>query len=150
MKKYIIILTALLSIVSCNKKDNCKETQMATKQFDSEYGCSDSKHTLKIDLVNNVTIIRDKTTYDSEVSGGCHPVVDFTVYDLVIGKQSTEFLNDTITYDLRNACPDNTLTLTVNIIQSSVAEKDTVVYHALIPKIEDQGNLTVSLILKQQ
>jgi hypothetical protein len=150
MKKYIIILTALLSIVSCNKKDNCIETQMTTKQFDSEYGCSDSKNTLKIDLVNNVTVIRDKTTYDSEVSGGCHPEIDFSVYDLVIGKQSIDYPNDTITYDLRNACPDNILTLTVNLIQSSVAEKDTVVYHALIPKIEDQGNLTVNLILTQE
>ncbi len=148
MKNRIIILAVLLIIVSCNKKDNCKEVLMSTMQFDNEYGCTDTKYNLKVDLVNSAIIIRDKAAYDSEISGDCHPTIDFSAYDLVIGKQSTDNMNDTILYDLRTTCPDDKLTLTVNIVQKDITGADTVVYHALIPKLTDNGTLNVIVFIK--
>jgi hypothetical protein len=148
MNNRIIFLVILLVIASCSKKDNCKEVLMSTKQFDTGYGCVNTKYTLKINLINSVTIIRDQTAYDNTVSGVCHPTIDFSAYDLVIGKQSTDNMNDTILYDLRTICPDDELTLTVNIVQKDITGPDTVVYHALIPKLIDNGTLNVSIIIK--
>jgi hypothetical protein len=119
-----------------------------SKHFESDYGCADTRHTLIINLTNNCTIIRSKETYDSQVSGICHPDIDFTLYDLVIGKQSSGNNNDTITYDLRRTCPDNKLTLIVDIIQGLVTIPDNVVYHALIPKLGDEESLNIQVNLK--
>lgn len=91
-----------------------------------------------IDITNTYTIIRSKETYDAIVTGDCHPPIDFSIYDLVIGKQSSGNENDTIKYDLRRTCPDNELTLNVDIIKSLMTRPDNVVYHAVIPKLGDE------------
>jgi hypothetical protein len=148
MKNSVLILTVLLSILSCTKKDDCKEQLMTLKHFESDYGCADTRHSLIINLTDECTIIRSKEAYDSQVTGDCHPEIDFTLFDLVIGKQSSGNNNDTITYDLRTTCPDNELTLTVDIIQGLLTVPDSVVYHALIPKMGDGESLNVQISIK--
>ena len=147
--KYITLISLfLVCVLSCKKKDNCKEELISAKQFDTDYGCTDTKHTLVVDLINNVTVIRSKESYDSKVTGPCHPVIDFNAYDLVIGKQSSANLNDTIIYDYRRACPGNELTLTVDIVQSAVTMPDNVTYHLLIPKVGDEENLNIKINIR--
>jgi hypothetical protein len=142
--KYSILLSLFLFciLISC-KKNNCDEKTITTKHLESEYGCVNTKHSLVIDLVNDCKIIRSKEAYDSEVSGTCHPDIDFSLFDLVIGKQASGNWNDTILYDYRTACPDNELTLTVDIIQSAMTTPDNVVYHALIPKLGNEKTLNI-------
>ncbi len=147
MKNVIIICVVFTCILSC-KKDSCKEEPIIAKHFEAEYGCVNTKHGLNIDLVNNFTVIRSTDAYDSQVSGTCHPEIDFSSYDLIIGKQSSAYLNDTITYDYKRACPDMELTLSVDIIQSSQIQPDTVVYHALVPKIGDQETLNLMITVR--
>ena len=89
MKNSFYIIAFLLCILSCSKKDNCKEELLTIKHFETENGCINTRFSLQIDLNNECTIIRSKDTYDSKVTGICHPSIDFTIYDLVIGKQST-------------------------------------------------------------
>jgi hypothetical protein len=101
-----------------------------------------------VDLENSGNLIRSKEAYDSEVTGPCHPDIDFTKFDMIIGKQSSDNVNDTILYDYRSACPDNELTLTVDIIQSDVTGPDNVVYHAIIPKLGDEETLYIIVNVK--
>jgi len=143
MKNSFYIIAFLLCILSCSKKDNCKEELLTIKHFETENGCINTRFSLQIDLNNECTIIRSKDTYDSKVTGICHPSIDFTIYDLVIGKQSTGNFNDTILYDLSRTCPEKSLTLTVDVIQSDLTQPSTVTYHALIPKLSDEENLNV-------
>jgi hypothetical protein len=150
MKKHFIFLVLIAAAMSCMKDEKCRETPYPVSQFENEYGCTDTKHSLKIDLLNAVKIIRDKATYDNEVGGDCHPDINFDAYDLVIGRQVTDNINDTITYELKNTCPDNVLTLTVNMIQSPAAGPDTLIYHALVQKLQSQGNMTVNLLLTEE
>jgi hypothetical protein len=145
MKNTIIICAFLLCILSCSKKDDCKEEQMTVKHFETEYGCENTRFTLQIDLNNDCTIIRSKEAYDSKVAGICHPEIDFSLYDLVIGKQSSGFWNDTILYDLRRTCPEKELTLTIELHQLEVTTPSTVVYHALIPKLGDEEILNIQI-----
>ena len=148
MKKTILISAILIFFLSCSKKDNCNEEQLLTKHFEMEYGCPDTKFTLQINLTNDAKIIRSTEEYDAQVSGSCHPAVDFSAYDLVIGRQSTGNYNDTILYDLKRTCPDKELLLTVDVIQSDLTMPSTVTYHALIPKLGDEEKLNVMVNVK--
>jgi hypothetical protein len=147
MKYLIASLALLVGLSSCNKND-CKEELRPVKHFESEFGCVNTKHDLLVDVTNNVIVIRTKEDYDSKVSGTCHPDIDFSLYDLVIGKQVTTYMNDTIIYDYRIACPENKLTLTFNIVQSDVNVADSVVFHAMIPKLGDEEPLYINVIVK--
>ena len=147
--KYSPIFTIILlsTLISC-KKNDCNEKILTTKHLESDYGCVNTKYSLVVDLQNNGKIIRSKEAYDTEVSGPCHPDIDFSKYDLVIGKQSSGNENDTILYDYRTACPDNEPTMTVDIIQSAAARPDNVVYHAIIPKLGDEETLQIIVNVK--
>lgn len=117
----------------------CKEGKVTLHYLD----CDNPKYELNIDISNDYTIIRSQDIYDSEVTGMCHPSVDFSKYDLVIGSQSSGNENHTIKYDLRRICPENVLVLTVDIIQSAATRPDNVVYHALIPKLSNSEQINV-------
>ena len=142
--KAIFIFTLLILFISCSENDDCEEIQLTVNHFD----CENTKYSLDIDIVNDYTIIRSQVTYDNKVSGDCHPSMDFSQYDLLIGKQSSGNENDTIKYDLRRVCPDHKLILTIDIIQSDATRPDNVVYHALIPKLGDEETLTVTINLQ--
>jgi hypothetical protein len=147
--KYSLILTIiLLSIFTYCKKNDCNEKLLTTKHLESDYGCENTKYSLVVDLQNNGKIIRSKEAYDNEVTGPCHPDIDFSKYDLVIGKQSSGNENDTILYDYRSVCPNNEPTLTVDIIQSGATRPDNVVYHAIIPKLDDEETLHIIVNVK--
>ena len=142
MKYLTIFLTCILAFNSC-KRDNCKDELRTIKNLETEYGCVNTRHSLQINLSNDFSIIRSKTSYDNLVTGSCHPEINFSIYDLVIGKQFMGNLCDTIFYDFRKVCPKNELTLTINIRQSALTQPDNVVFHALIPKLGDEESLTV-------
>ena len=141
MKNIILIFTLLLVSTSCSQKNECQEEQLTVHHFNCDY----AKYSLHIDITNKYTIIRSKETYDSIVTGDCHPTIDFSIYDLVIGKQSSGNENDTIKYDLRRTCPGNDLILNVDIIQSLMTRPDNVIYHALIPKQDDKEAIRIKI-----
>jgi hypothetical protein len=146
MKFSIIAIISLLAILSsCHV---CRESVIATKHFETEFGCPDTKHTIEIDLTDQCTLIQTKADYDNQVSGTCHPEIDFDSYYLVIGKQSTPNEVDTIYYDYGISCPENELTLKVDIVQGAAAVPDNVVYHALIPKQKDGGTIVININVK--
>jgi len=144
MKNLTLIFVLLFACLACNQIKVCEEIQLATHHID----CENTKYSLKINIQNEYTIIRSKEAYDSKVTGDCHPTIDFSLYDLVIGRQSSGNENDTIKYDLRRTCPYNELTLNVDIIQSDATRPDNVVYHALIPKLGDEETLKIKINVK--
>lgn len=146
MKFNIIATISLLGILSsCHV---CRESVIPIKHFETDYGCPDTKHTLEIALTDKCTLIQTKADYDNQVSGSCHPDIDFNTYDLVIGKQSTPREVDTIYYDYGIACPENDLTLNVEIVEGDADSPDVVVYHALIPKQANSGTIVINLKVK--
>ena len=148
MKNTILLGVLFICIMSCTKKDDCKEEIMNVKNFETDYGCVNTRFSLIVNLNNECTIIRSKEAYDSQVSGPCHPEIDFSQYDLVIGKQSTGNFNDTVLYDFRRTCPDKKLTLTIDVIQLDITQPSTIVYHTLIPKLGDEETLNIVINIK--
>lgn len=148
MKNIIFFSALLICILSCSKKNDCREEVMSVKNFETDFGCTNTRFSLIVNLTNECTIIRSKESYDSQVSGTCHPEIDFSLYDLVIGKQSTGNFNDTVLFDLRKTCPDKELTLTIDVIQLDITQPSTIVYHALIPKLGDEESLKILINIK--
>lgn len=148
MKYSLLLSIILLTILTFCRKNDCNDKILTAKYLESDYGCENTKYSLMIDIQNNNKIIRSKEAYDSEVAGPCHPDIDFSKYDLVIGKQSSGNENDTILYDYRWVCPIYEPTLTVDIIQSDVTRSDNVVYHAIIPKLGDEETLHIIVNVK--
>jgi len=148
MKKTILLSALLICIMSCTKKDDCKEDIINIKNFETDYGCVNTRFGLNVNLNNECTVIRSKEDYDNQVSGDCHPDIDFSQYDLVIGKQSTGNFNDTVLFDFRRTCPDKKLTLTIDVIQLDITQPSTIVYHTLIPKLGDEEALNIVINIK--
>jgi hypothetical protein len=145
MKTTVIISLMLVCLLSCSKKDDCKEEKISFRNFDRDYGCKNTKNTLQLNLNDDITILRSKESYDNVVSGSCHPDIDFSLYDLVIGKLMVSNVNDTIRYDLQRTCPGSKLELLIDLVQLDVAQPSTIVYHAIIPKMGDEETLNIHL-----
>ena len=135
----------LICIFFSCKKNDCVVRSIGITHLETEYGCLNTKYTLVVKLINTCTIVSDKQAYDTVVFGDCHPAIDFTKYDLLIGSQSLINMNDSITYDLSTICPYEELELKVGFKQSSLTGPDAVVYHALIPKLTASDILTIKL-----
>ena len=143
-KKFVLIGILLCFLYACiDEKEKCVDELLSTKHFETEFGCIQTRYNLFIDLHNTCTIIRSKATYDELVSGICHPEIDFSNYDLVIGKQATGNLNDTVYYDYRRVCPDMDLTLTIDVVTSAATQPSNITYHALIPKLGDEESIDI-------
>jgi hypothetical protein len=141
MRAHIILMVVLMSPSSCFRKEDCQDILLNVEHL----GCENPKYSINIDLSNNYTYIRSKEEYDTLVTGSCHPEIDFSKYDLIIGKQTSANENDTIYYDLRKPCPEKKLTLNIEIVQSAVTRPDNVTYHALIPKLGDEETIFVNI-----
>jgi hypothetical protein len=141
----VISLTIVsLWLSSCKKE--CQDIVYNVESFESLFDCQDTRNGLIIDLTNEAIIITSQSGFNSLVEGNCTPTIDFTTYDLIIGKKITQNLVDTIYYDYRADCPDRKKILKVEIIQSASATADTVVYHALIPKLKDDEGVSLTII----
>ena len=148
MKSFIPLVILIISTLTFCKKDDCAEQDLTARHFETDFGCENTKDNLEIDLLDNVMFIRSDENYNLKVTGPCHPQIDFSQYDLVIGKQTLDHVNDTIIYKYVRTCPGTVLSLTIDIVQSSTITADTIVYHAIIPKLADTETLSVNITLR--
>lgn len=139
MKATILFIVSVFIISAYSKNVTCEEEPVPIHFLD----CNNPKYDFNIDILNDHTIIRSTERYDAEITGNCHPTIDFSKYDLIIGKQSSPNENDTIKYDLKKGCPENELTLTIDVIQSLVTRPDNVVFQALVPKLQNSEKIKV-------
>ncbi len=144
MYNLFIIKTTIMLLYCCTpiEKDPC-DTLLDIKSLESEYGCENTKHLIDIALTDTFKIIRSQSSFDSLVSGPCKPQIDFTMYDLIIGKKGLSMGNQAITYELVRDCKTNMLMLTVTFIQNEATVALNITYHALIPKLKDEETIEV-------
>lgn len=146
MKKIIFLCVLIFSFVACSGDDDgCRNKILPNTNLESEYGCTNTKYSLDIDLKNDNTIIRNQASFNELVMGSCHPLIDFVTYDLIIGKKGLNSGNDTIEYKLIQNCKTSNLELTVSFYQNRLTAAPNVTYHALIPKITGQQKIDVEI-----
>lgn len=144
---YLILMVSIV-IFSCNNDDGvCTDINVSTTSLESEYGCTNTKYQMDIDLSNDFMIIRNQADFNALVTGSCLPSIDFDTYDLVIGKQSFASGNTSIEYLLVEDCETANQNLTVTFYQNATAVAPNLTYHALIPKLDDGQVLNVEIVV---
>jgi len=153
LKKYIIMKFRILIIsilflgfYSCN--NDCTDNIVNITSLEKEYGCTDTKYQMDIDLSENYMIIRNQPDFAEFVSGSCQPTIDFSTYDLVIGKKGLGSGNESIEYQLIENCETGNLNLKVTFFQNIASVAPNLTYHALIPKMESQQELNTEIIIE--
>ena len=108
--KNIILLFASISLFllgSCDKDAECQEQkEIPLTSLEEEYGCTNTRYGLDVELVDDYTIIRSQAGFGNIVStSNCNPAIDFSKYDLLIGKRRLANGNSSIDYALARVCP---------------------------------------------
>lgn len=142
---FAILFLSFLS--SCDKEADCQEQQsLPVTSLEQEYGCADTRYGLAIDLSDNFTIIRTQAGFENLVtSNGCNPSIDFSKYDLLIGKKRLPNGNVSIDYSLTRVCPSNKLRLKATFNQDVSMIVPNITYHALIPKLKGRETVDVEI-----
>jgi hypothetical protein len=148
MKKNIVLILIIYLLVglnSCDKSEDCKTSDLVVKNIESEYGCPDTRYGLQIAISNDFFIIRSQQDFENKVTGSCSPKINFSSYDLVIGKKGLSSGNSSINYKLTKDC-SNILKLLVTFNQSETMNAPNITYHALIPKLGDEETVKVEFV----
>jgi len=148
MKYRILFISILLiGIFSCNNDDDCTDTILNTTSLEFEYGCTNTEYQMDIELSENFMIIKNQLDFAEFVTGSCQPTIDFAVYDLIIGKKGLTNGNTSIDYELIENCETGNENLIVTFNQNETTEAPNLTYHALIPKLGDEQELNVEIII---
>jgi len=148
MKK-IYILFISIAFYSCGSSDDpgCVTLPVNFTSLETEYNCENTKNLLEIDTTETFLIISSQEQFENLTSGPCMPQIDFTTYDLIIGKQGLPSGNDTISYEATQDCTSNILQLTVIFNQNTTTEAPTLTFHILAPKLSNPDATIVEIII---
>jgi hypothetical protein len=143
--KYQTLLLSLLFLVlsSCSSEGDCTDKTISTTSLESEYNCTNTKNDLDLELSDDYIIIRDQSSFNNRVSGNCEAEIDFSTYDLVIGKKQLTTGNESIEYELTEICDTGNLVLKVTFKQNEATVAPNLTFHRLIPKMAQGKELAV-------
>lgn len=147
MKKLIkcmIILSIAFASQSCDKE--CEDKIVEITSLENEYGCTDTQYQTQISLYEQFIILSNQEDFEAQAEGPCQPEIDFTLYDLVLGKKGLTSGYDSIEYELIEKCESGDQELTVTFTLNATMIAPVVTFHALIPKLEIGQTLTVNVI----
>ncbi|MCF6361158.1 MAG: hypothetical protein L3J29_10410 [Cyclobacteriaceae bacterium] len=144
----LVALMLMVGISSCNKDDDCTNIAVNITSLENEYGCTNTQYQLEIDLTDNYIIIKNQLDFAEFVSGSCLPTIDFSTYDLVIGKKGFTSGISLIEYELIKNCNSGDLNLKVTFYQNVATVAPNLTYHSLIPKMENQQELNVEILIE--
>ncbi|WP_179353931.1 hypothetical protein [Winogradskyella vidalii] len=144
---HLLLFLGFILLSGCSNDDDCTDTVINTTSLEIAYGCTDTKYQMDIELSEDFMIIKNQLDFAEFVSGSCQPTIDFSIYDLIIGKKGLANGNTSIDYELIKNCETENENLIVTFNQNETAEAPNLTYHALIPKLEDDQELHVEIII---
>jgi hypothetical protein len=143
LPKITVAIVAMLMFVACSTEalkndvtttNPCETNQLPIKTLETEYGCTNTKYQMHINLKDTFTIINSAASFSSLVTGSCLPAIDFNAYDLLIGKKPLLTDNQSIGYTATYNCNTNKLEVKVTFKQTAAGTAPNITYHLLIPK----------------
>ncbi|MEH6537267.1 MAG: hypothetical protein V7719_12795 [Psychroserpens sp.] len=150
MKKTILFIVAVFAFVlinSCSNDDDCLSVIFDITSLEDEYSCINTPYQMDIELSEEFIIIRSQAVFENLVTGTCTPQIDFETYDLLIGKKGLTSGVDSINYDgLVKNCDNGQLGLTITFVRNATTEAPNLTYHALVPKLEINEIINVSIV----
>lgn len=134
---YLLLFGSLFLIFSCtNKELNLQKTkdEVIFKSVEKAYGCSDTRYSMNIDLKDNYVIIENKQTYKETVFGDCTPDIDFSLYNLLIGKKQLLSGNNYVEFESWESVGELKLVIKVIFHQNIATVAPNITYAVLLPK----------------
>lgn len=143
----LLVIALILFNISCSDDDGdvCRNEIIETTSLENEYNCENTKSNLEIDLSDDFIVITNQTDFENLVSGNCDPNIDFSRFDLIIGKEQLPSGNDSIDYKYSRNCNTNDYILEVTFNQNMLLIAPNITYHQLVPKIEQGFNVEVEI-----
>ncbi|RSK42199.1 hypothetical protein [Hymenobacter perfusus] len=126
----------------------CVSAPISITSLEKEYGCTNTPRQLSVNLPQTYTVIRSQAEFDQQVTGDCHPQVDFTKYDLVIGNKGSSSGSSTITYAYQRECETGQSFLKVIFQAGMTNDAPILTYHALVPKLAPAETVRVEVEMK--
>ncbi len=152
--RILLFFILTLALSSCNNDDDdanpcpTETTIIETTSLETEYGCVNTENIMDINLPSgDFIIISNQQVFDNLVTETCMPNIDFTTYDLVIGRQGLTSGYSSIRYELTEICETGNQTLTVTFNLNTTTVAPTLTFHALVPKLTPTQELTVEIAL---
>lgn len=139
------IITVFFFLSSCNenKKMDCTDTIIEVNHLENEYGCTD----VDVNLSDTYMIITSPLDYSEFVNANCELDIDFDTYELVIGKKGLTNGLSSIEYELVENCETENQNLKITFHLNDTTEAPNITYNALIPKLSDNQELHVEIVL---
>ncbi|WP_143002822.1 hypothetical protein [Psychroflexus sediminis] len=147
-KNKLLFLSLFIFIqLSCSDDENeaCTDKIIETTSLENEYGCINTKFGMEINLTDDFMVITNQEDFERLVTGDCQPDIDFSTYDLIIGKKQLTTGNDSIDYQLIENCETNTYILEVTFKQNNTLIAPNLTYHRLIPKLPQTADVIVDI-----
>src|SRR5690606_38237370 len=101
-----------------------------------------------LEISDDFIVIKEQTDFNSRVTGNCNPDIDFSTFDLIIGKQQLTSGNESIDYQLTENCNTGNYVLEVTFNQNIATVAPNLTYHRLIPKLPEGKEITVTTEIK--
>ena len=143
--KLLFFLTISTSILFSCAKEMCKDMKLPVYSLEEEYDCVNTKYQMEINLAEESKIIRNQSSFEDGVSGSCNAIIDFSKYDLIVGKKGLSNGNVRIEYDLQKVCGEDDLQLNIVFFQNETTEAPNLTYHALIDKLGDEERVEITI-----
>ena len=143
--KYLLIICLFLiaSILSCGEVEiACSDALIEVGQIETVNECM----ILDVNLRDNFVVIRNQTDFAEVVNATCQTAIDFSEFDLLIGRIGLSNGLISIEYEHTRPCDTNIPQLNIIFNLNEPAVAPDVVYNALIPKLRDNESLQVNLI----
>ena len=142
--KNLIVLSLTICIIGlspgCSKNDCCVDTDItASTMTIAELGCNNAISNMILNAGKQYSIITNQTDYDNTVKGTCHPDIDFSKQQLIIGCFYSQREVQSFNYKYYKSCESNFYKLSVAPEYSSnKVNNETAVYfyQVLVPSNE--------------
>lgn len=151
--KYLNILSLIIFIIglsfACTEENCCENINITSLTKDMEYlGCSDATTNMKIQANEPYLVITNQADYDSLVTGSCHPTIDFSQFQLIIGYYGSQKDVTSFSYEYYKSCESNFFKLV--LIPNYLSDEDNIesklfYYQLLVPNDEKIDYLRVTI-----
>lgn len=129
-----------------NQNTTCKVGELPSTSLEQYFGCRDTRYSIKINLDDSFKLIRSQAEFKQYATSNCDFNIDFSNYDLIIGKKQLKSGNQSISYEYNT---EDCITKKLKVIfkQDNSMFAPNITYHRLIPKISNTEMLQVEIVV---
>lgn len=139
--KKLSLIILIIGLSGCSKDECCvsKDITSSTVGVSTLNNCNDAVLNMQISSSEQYSIIGNQVEYDNNVIGTCHPHIDFTQQQLIIGHFYSKKNVLKFNYKFYKSCEPNfyKFVITPEYVDTRLNEETIAYYYQiLVPQIE--------------